>query len=186
MLRVVAYTAKSYEGATTLSLRGDGEDVVLVCPPHSDSVIEKQPELLEGFDLVVFNLHGWDHLPVWLDGNGQSALHATTLRKLNFFQSGIFAINCFLGDEHQPMFKALRNTGAEYLVAGAGVNYGGTISPVGADVLLKYFIKGLNVGKTPERALWKAKLLASLFAPKWNRMQRVALQDALKFKLWRL
>lgn len=185
MFRVVAYIAKSYEGATTLALRGDGEDIIHTCPPFGDNDIKKQHDLLEGYDLIVFNLHGLPHVPVWIGDLSVPALKSSTLRKLNFIGSGVFAINCYLGDEHQPMFKALKKTGAAWVVAGEGLNYGGLDRPVGADILLRWFVHFLRKGNFPEKALRKAKVKASLLAPKWNQIQRLALIDALKFKLWR-
>ena len=182
-MNVVAYCARSYEGAT---LGAVGEQAnLLVCPPIGGNFIIQHPESLEGFDVVVFNLHGWQHHPMWTGDMGMVALASSALEQMNLSGSGVFAINCWLGDEHMPMFKALKKSGVDWIIAGAGVNYAGVDSPVGADVVLKWFLRYYSKGMEVEKAFRKAKIAAALLAPKANRSQVIALSDALKFKLWR-
>lgn len=180
-MRIVAYCAQAYKPATNLALKGRAD--IICCPPISDETLRQKPELLEGYDFVVFNLHGHPFVPSWYGNYGQSALKSSTLQTLNLEGCGVFAINCHLGDPHQPMFKALKKSGVVYVVAGEGLNYGGTIKPVGADVLLRWFVY-FTQRTEPEHALVKAKRLTALCAPKYSRIQVEALKDSLKFQIW--
>lgn len=181
-MKIVAYAAQAYKSAMNLSLKGRAD--IICCPPASDESIQTNPGLLQGYDFVVFNLHGLSFVPGWYGGFGISALKSTTLQSLDLEGCEVFAINCHLGDPAQPMFRALRKSGVAYVVAGEGINYGGTIRPVGADVLLRWFVPFVQKVE-PEIALRRAKRMTVLLAPKYSKIQRIALKDALKFRLWR-
>lgn len=192
-MKIVAYVARRYEHVTRRVLGTCG--VILTCPPLHDADFE--PALLSGYDLVVFNLHGFPNSPAWLGGDrideGVPALKAATLAECDLGGAGVFAINCHLGDEDSPMRVALIEAGAGWIVSGAGVNYAGWRAPVGADVLLKWFVRvwawplrlGLSV-PAPERALAWAKRFAARSAPQETEEQRQALADALEFEVWRV
>jgi len=181
-VKIVAYAAQAYKPATNIALKGRAD--LILCPPINDESLQQNPDLLQGYDLVVFNLHGLPFVPSWYGNYGESALKASTLQTLNLEGCGVFAINCHLGDPAQPMFRALRKSGVAYVVAGAGINYGGLTTPVGADVLLRWFVYFVQKVE-PEIALRRAKRMTALFAPKYNIIQIRAISDALKFQLWR-
>jgi len=160
---------------------------ILTCPPLHDSMFV--PGLLAGYDLVVFNLHGLPDTPAWLGGDDVNdavpALKAQTLASCDLRGSGVFVVNCHLGDEDDPMRAALFVAGADWVVAGPGENFAGILIPVGADVLLKWFCRALKVLRKPDRALAWARRLAKRLAPKHTEQQRMALRDALGFQIWR-
>lgn len=181
-MNVVAYTAQRYERATRKAV-GRGA-LVYTCPPLRD-VSFQYDHRLNGFELVVLNLHGYPTIPALLGDNGVIALKAETLTKMDFSGFGVFALSCYLGDEPSIMMNALWRANAGWVVAGAGENYGGRWYPVGADVLLKYFRQSLEIGHSPGRALARAKARTKRRAPRWTKDQRLALSDALEFKLIR-
>jgi len=183
-LKIVAYVARRYEGVTRKVI-GRGA-TILTCPPLHDSVFV--PGLLAGYDLVVFNLHGLPDTPAWLGGDDVDdavpALKAETLASCDLRGSGVFVVNCHLGDEGDPMRAALFAAGAKWVVGGSGENFAGITIPVGADVLLKWFRWALKLWREPDRALAWAKRLARRLAPKHTEQQSMALRDALEFRVW--
>lgn len=184
-MKVIAYTARRYEVATKRAL--GREAVVITCPPLNDKHFNEglgNYDLFGNYDVAVFNLHGFPHLPVWLGDGGLIAFKGSTLSSQRRFAKGVFAINCNLGDTNHPMLECLWNAGAEWVVAGDGLNYGGTRVPVGADVLLRWFRRSLE-GRTPEQALARAKKFARWLAPQFTSDQRLALRDALNFEVIR-
>ena len=76
------------------------------------------------------------------------------------------------------MLKALLQAGASAVVGGSGVNYGGTHTMAGADVLGLYFRYGLQAGLTAQDALYVAKLRLRLQWP------TLATRDTLDFQLY--
>jgi len=184
-LRIAAYVARRYESVTRIVL-GRGA-TILTCPPLHDSVFV--PGLLADYDLVVFNLHGLPDTPAWLGGDEMNdavpALKAKTLASCDLRGSGVFVVNCHLGDEQDPMRAALVTAAADWIIGGAGENFAGILVPVGADVLLKWFCRALRVLRKPDKALAWAKRLAKRFAPEHTEQQRMALADALGFEIWR-
>ncbi|KKM85569.1 hypothetical protein LCGC14_1287760 [marine sediment metagenome] len=184
-MNVIAYTAKRYERATRRVV--GRRAVVITCPPYDDGYFVEgkiQYGLFGNYDLAVFNLHGFPNLPVWLGDDQLIAMKGSTLSSQRHFAKGVFAINCNLGDIGHPMLQCLWDAGAEWVVAGDGLNYGGTMWPVGTDILLRWFRRSLE-GKTPEQALVRAKKIARWVAPQFTADQRLALRDALKFEVHR-
>lgn len=184
-MRVVAYCARRYTKATE-KICGR-EAVLYTCPPLTDGAFRLGREheaALYGYDVLVLNLHGFPNLPVWLGDDGQVALKAETLAGMDLNKVGVCAVNCYLGDEPSVMRNAVWQSGAAWLLAGAGENYGGTVGMVGADVLIHHFLKALP-GRTPEGALVRAKRMARVFAPQFSADHRRALKDALEFTITR-
>ncbi len=184
-MNIIAYTAKRYERATRRAVGRRAE--VITCPPKNDGhFVEGKTSygLFGNYNLAVFNLHGFPELPVWLGDKGIIAMKGETLSSQRHFAKGVFAINCYLGDPDHPMLQCLWDAGAEWVVAGDGLNYGGTILPAGADVLLRWFRRSLE-GRTPEAALERAKRWTRWFAPRLTSNQRLALRDALNFEVHR-
>ncbi len=184
-MNIIAYTAKRYEKATRRVV--GRKAVVITCPPKTDdNFVEGKInyDLFGNYSLVVFNLHGYPNIPVWLGDDALIAMKGSTLSSQPRFAKGVFAINCNLGDVDHPMLQALWDAGAEWVVAGDGLNYGGTNIPAGADVVLRWFRRSLE-GRTPEDALVRAKKIARWLAPQFTSDQRLALRDALKFEVRR-
>ena len=184
-MKVIGYSARRYAGATRWAI--GGQATLLTCPPVTDgSFLEGTVgyRTFDGADVVVLNLHGTPKNTEWYGDEGVVALRAETLAALELDGVGVCAVNCYLGDEPSILHNALWRAGVAWLLAGAGENYGGRNRPVGADVLIKHFLRALE-GKGPEGALGRAKVMAQLTAPRWTPDQREALADALEFKLLR-
>lgn len=187
-MKIVAYAARRYAGATRKAL--GGQATLLTCPPTHDGNVDSKA--FAGQDLVVFNLHGLLGTSAWFGGDGEDdgipALKSETLKRFKLNGAGVFAINCYLGDDKAPMREALEKAGAAWVVAGEGANFGGLDVPAGADVLLKWFANALTINPklSPETALASSKLAVQLFAPRRTPQERMVLADTLKFKVWRL
>ena len=142
-----------------------------------------------GHDLVVFNLHGDLEKTYW-EGEGPGpwsrtiALTAASLNKMDLRHAGVFAINCDLSDE-SPMKEALIEAQPSFIISGAGENYGGVNFPMGADILLFFFIRSWQGKNTPEQAFKQAKRLTKIFSPRFTKQQRLAVEDTLSFTLCR-
>jgi len=179
-MKIIAYAAKRYARATQRAV-GRGTQV-LTSPPLSDGSLDYA--VFAGYDVVVFNLHGYWNIPSWAGDDGIIALKASTLATGTPISGGVFAINCWLGDG-SPMLEALWRSGANWVVSGAELNYGGINTPVGADVLLRHFLRSLRKGLSPEDALQRAKRWTRWLAPRFTSDQRLALRDALEFEVRR-
>jgi hypothetical protein len=180
-MRILAYTAARYANVTQEAI--GGQVTLWTCPPLTDSRID--PDALRGYDLIVFNLHGEPDTPAWWGDQYTPALTANTIAKMNLYRAGIFALNCYLGDDDHPMREALYHAGAAYLIAGSGKNYGGHTVLQGADRLLHWYVRFLRKGMTPEASFVLAKK-AMFWTPQvFSRKKRQALEDAREFQFWR-
>lgn len=186
MLRVVVYTAKRYERAMRAVVAGGlvGAPAVLTSPPVIDDNIVGDPTLLEDGGVLVLNLHGRPLYETWFGDGDLPAIHATTLASLDLRGVGVFAINCYAGDDG-AMRRALWAARPDYVVSGRGINWGGAASPIGADLLLRWFLRGVARGMMAEAAIERAKRLTYLLHPRLTVMQREALRDTLEFTLMR-
>ena len=180
-MNVLAYVAASYRTATVAALRGAGE--VITCPPFCEEMLPV--EKFKHLDLLVLNLHGLPDHGHWYGDNLLVAMTAERVRSLSLYDVGVFGYNCFLGDPQHPMRAALKQAGAEWVVAGAGENFAGIKNMQGADVLLRWFLPKVMDGWPPEEALWFAKLMV-LLTPRITKAARQALADAREFEIfWR-
>lgn len=180
-MRILAYTAARYANVTREAI--GGQVTMLTCPPLTDSQIK--PDRFLGWNLIVFNLHGEPDTPAWWGDHYTPALTANTIKKMNLYGAGIFALNCYLGDEGHPMRDALYHAGAAWLVAGDGKNWAGRDDLQGADRLLRWFVRFWQNGMTPEKSLEWAKRIMFLTPQVFSGKTRKALEDAEEFKLWR-
>src|SRR3972149_638282 len=79
---IVGFSTQRYAGVTRKIIgRGAGREM-LVCPPVTNRDFEQQ-NLLTGYDVAVFNLHGYPAVPGWFGDGGELALHAETLGELD-------------------------------------------------------------------------------------------------------
>ena len=143
-------------------------------PPISSGTF--RPGWLEYRDLIMLKLHGEQGTSFWW-GDDTAALSMAELQDVDLGGAIVFAENCWLPES--PMLKALLEAGASAVVGGSGVNYGGTHTMAGADVLGLYFRRALQIGiKDPQNALAYAKLRLRL---KWRTL---ATRDTLDFQLY--
>lgn len=176
---VFAYCAAEFEEST----RKASGVAPLTCPPVACDTFN--PALLERRWLLYFDLHGLPERSVWYGDDGLPALTAEMIRMTDLRGTVIFAVNCYLADEGSPMLDALLDAGALYVIGGAGPNYGGATSAIGASYLGKRF-RELMRFNNPLRALRLAKAL--LVVRKWRddvlcRRELVqAAYDALAFR----
>ena len=145
-----------------------------LCPPITQESF--RGGWLEYRDLIVFKLHGRHGEPYWMGDRGEIALLARNLEDVHLDGAVVFAENCWLPES--PMLEALLDAGASAVVGGSGVNYGGTATMAGADLLGLYFRWALEHGGRPEGALLFAKLRLRL---KWPSL---AVRDTLAFQLY--
>lgn len=143
---------------------------------------QKCKNVLSGFDVVVFDFHGFPQASIWCGDSGLIALKAETLSNLQLNNAGVFALSCYAGDTEQPMAKALECANAKYLIAGAGRNYAGTTQLAGVNWLLRWYMTFAKT-RRPESALMWAKRLTQICAPRWTEVERMALKDSLQFTL---
>ena len=170
-MRVFAYCLASAAG----SVRRAAGIEPATCPPISYR--DFRPGWLDYRDLIIFKLHGERDSPLWLGDDQVVALDLKILGESRLGGAVVFAENCWLPES--PMLKALLDAGASAVVGGSGVNYGGTRTMAGADLLGLYFRWALERGTRPEVALRYAKLRLRL---KWPSL---AVRDTLGFQIFR-
>ncbi len=122
------------------------------------------PQLLEGYDLLFFKLHGLARQPYWYGDGFISACSADQLRTAELSGALVFAANCFGGAE-SPMVKALLEAGAAAVITGEGLNYAGTNRLDGADVIGLAWRWLMKAGFTAEAALKLGKTAAKVRRP---------------------
>ncbi len=163
-MKVVAYCAQTWEVATTKVLDVVvGEKKLYTSPPLDYANINMKE--MEDCSIIVFNLHGMPRVPTW-SGEGPNGM---TLAIRDYMFDGldlskviVIAENCFGEDpntpeEDSPMTTAIMKAEAKAIVGGAGLNYGGSYTPMGSDIIAKHTIKGLQRGWTVSRSLMVAK-----------------------------
>ena len=98
---------------------------------------------LEGYDVLVFKLHGLPGQPYWYGDDWQTALTAETVRAANLDGAMVFAANCHAitpRGKAGEMVQALLDAGARAVVAGAGQNLASNWRMVGADLLGRWWV----------------------------------------------
>lgn len=179
-MKVFAYLARSLAGPWRW-LEGWRGATVMTCPPRDWR--EVGPEHLEGYDVLVFKLHGLPGQRFWYGDDWQTALSEGTVREADLGGAVAFVANCHgLRVDGGPgvMVEALLAAGVRAVVAGAGDNYAapaGSRKRWGADLLGRWFLWGLRVGLGAERALGVAK--GRLRVKRMGKAER----DALGFRV---
>ena len=112
---------------------------------------------VEPWELIYFDLHGRPGDDRWYGDDGIVALTAAQIRSVDLGGAVVFAMNCFLGDEESPMLDALLDAGARYVIGAPGLNYGGTVTQVGASLLGRALRLLMAGGAHPLHALTFAK-----------------------------
>ena len=151
-MKVFSYCAQSLADSMQ-QIAGDGAP--LTCPPLDASSFEAG--WLEGYDLLLFDLHGAPQDAHWYGDMNLPALSAETLLKARLNGTVVFALNCFLAEEGSPMLDALLTAGASFVVAGDGPNYAGVETVFGAGSLARWFRRFLGQGISAPRSLWLAR-----------------------------
>lgn len=195
-MRVLAYLARSLARPWEW-LEGWPGVTVWMCPPRTMDAVGARE--LEGYDVLVFKLHGLPGQGFWYGDGLVTALSAETVRAADLSGVVAFVGNCFglresiTDGEIQDgeasllaqgvMVEALLEAGCVAVVAGAGKNYAGKGKrAVGADLLGKWFLWGLRAGFGPERALGVAK--RRVWVGKGRKgMAGKAARDALGFRM---
>lgn len=175
-MRTFAYCCASYQRPVEKA----AGVVPMTCPPQASKNFWI-PGLLEGQDLLYFDLHGGPGDAQWYGDLGLIALRAEQIRDTDLTGTVIFAANCYLGDTDSPMLDALLAAGASWVVGGEGPNYatkGGLLA--GAHLLGLWFRRLLAQGLDVPAALRMAK--ARTLASRWVWTQ--ASKDARGFKAY--
>lgn len=156
----------------------------LTSPPASAGDFDTG--LLEGRDLLYFDLHGQPGASWWIGDRGLIALTAGQFGEVNLGHAVVFAVSCYLADQDSPMLTALLDAGARYVIGGPGENWGGGKTLMGAALLGLQFRRLLERDYDP--------LIALAVAKRWLQLGIVANQvmgkgrkaaagkDALRFK----
>ena len=168
-MRILAYCCKSFERTT---VRATGVEP-WTCPPLTFDQID--PRDMAGYDVLYLDLHGNEGDEMWKGDDGEIALIAEQIAQIDLSKTVVFALNCWLGNEHSPMLRALLQAGAKCVVGGDGKNWSSPQNgPMmyGAALLGWWFISLLKVGNDPTKALQLAKRVtkASLEAAKATRV----------------
>lgn len=179
-MRTFAYCAKRFENTTR---RGAGV-WPFTCPPVTAETFI--PSMLEGYDLLYFDLHGIPDSPTWYGDDHHAALSAWDVRQAHLDGVVVFAVNCYLADQNSPMMDALLDAGASFVIGGEGQNYGGAKRMLGAASLGHAFRLGLQAGLRTPAALSAAKRWLWLLWAKHRMLgesqREMAIMDALSFK----
>lgn len=133
-------------------------------------------------DVLYFRLHGTQsNTDVWFgdDGNGNKpiALRLETIAELKLDNTIVIIANCY-GSE-SPFVQAFYDAGARAVIAAPGENYAAGGSVLGGDMIAKWVIRWLKLGKSPEVALRRAKAFVR-FSPRTPREVR---KDTLEFEI---
>lgn len=154
-MKVLAYCAQSFAPA----MRKIAGCEPLTCPPLQAADFD--PHVLEGHDLILFDLHGEPGDTQWYGDAQLPALTTEQIRSVNLSGTIIFGLNCYLADDNSPMLDALLDAGAAYVIAGDGKNYAGRTTVYGCGELALWFKRYLKSEKVPV-ALWRAKQAAAV------------------------
>lgn len=148
-MRTLAYCCASWKR----SVRRAAAVVPMLCPPVTSHTI--RPELLEGYDLIYFKLHGVEGGSAWYGDESAIAITAEQIRQSNLRRAVVFAACCHV--DSGPMLRALLQAGARAVIAGAGDNYGRPETVDGADLLGKTIRILLQIGTDPQVAFRAAR-----------------------------
>ena len=181
-MSVRAVSAARYAGPT----RKIAGRKPLLSPPLNDKSFN--PNMIEGYDLLVFNLHGNENDTVWYGEDKEPNSIGIRTRVPVITQDHIlaadlsgtvvFAVNCYLGDEMSPMKAALWASGVKAILSGDQLNYGGVYKPAGADHLGIAFRWALGMRLTPRLAAVLARLYVRLMVSKG-----IVKKDTMAFRL---
>ena len=166
---VFAYCCASFEQ----SARQAAGVAPLLSPPTS--AVSFDVALLEGRDLLYFDLHGAPGEGCWRGDGGLVALTAGQVAQADLGGALVFAASCYLGDENSPMLDALLDAGAKYVVGGDGQNWGPGRGPLyGAPLLAQWWRRWLMLGMAP---LWSLAMAKRAVA-----FRGTAAEDTLEFR----
>ena len=158
----------------------------LTSPPLAEATFD--PSALEGADLLYLDLHGAPGVGEWYGDGHVVAMTAAQVAQARLAGAVVFATNCYLADAHSPMLDALLDAGARYVVSGAGENYGGAHTLLGASDLGYHFRRMLETGLAPLVALAAAKEILRLewlgAALTLDTDAQQAITDTLAFKAY--
>lgn len=146
-------------------------------PPYTPETI--WPELLAGYDLLYFRLHGMPAFPGWWFGEDRGGAHlaltASKVPDLHLAGATVVIGSCY-GDESE-FVKAFKAAGAAAVIAGGGTNYAWAKRVAGTDKLVQGIIRHMERGDDAKAALARAK--RSMVATAWRRADR----DAMRFRI---
>lgn len=185
-MRVWAYCCQSFEKTTR---RAAGVKP-LTCPPVCAGEFEPQwlagGENGEPWELIYLDLHGKPGDRAWYGDDWAIALTERQVCSVDLGGAVVFAVNCYLADDDSPMMDALLDAGARYVIGGAGLNYGGVHTQIGASRLGQRFRQFWEMGADPLRALYLAKLAVRAQGKLGNAIGRTRIEEAdadtLKFR----
>jgi len=149
-----------------------GVDTPHTSPPLTLETFD--PKALTSHAFVYFKLHGLAGQPFWYGDGGITAVSAEQLAACDLRGAHVFAACCFTLDS--PMIEALRQTGAAWIVAGAGFNYAGVDVLAGIDVIGQQWQRLIAGGTEPGKAFRMAQVAALLRRP-------TLVQDIYSFKV---
>jgi hypothetical protein len=156
-MRIWAYCCQEFEKSTR---RAAGVKP-LTCPPMCAEDFDPrwlgELESDKPWDLIYLDLHGRPGDTAWYGDDGIVAMTEEQVRSVDLGGAVVFAVNCYLADDESPMMDALLDAGAQYVIGGDGLNYGGTRSMVGASKLGQRFRQFYELLGDPLRALSLAK-----------------------------
>lgn len=179
-MRVFAYCMASM---ADLTRRAAGVEP-LTCPPYNTEQLFR-PSLMEGNDLIYFDLHGEPGGSRWLGDGGVVAITAAQIRECDLRQTVVFAVNCYLADQVSPMLDALLSAGAQYVIAAPGENYTLGHTVTGAAELGLWFRRWLyRVEPLKALALAKHSLRVSKTVARLARRRQAehVARDTLEFR----
>ena len=170
-MRTLAYSAASFRRSTAAAAGVEP----LLSPPLSTQTLD--PQLLEGYDLLYFKLHGIPGDPHGYGDDNIMAIHVDQLRAAHLNAAAVFAANCHV--PQGPMLDALLDAGASCVVAGHGSNWANPNYVTGADLLGLWFRRWLSIGLRPKLSFHLAKARLYLTLHKTD-----AILDAIHFELF--
>ena len=185
-MRIFAYCAKGFED----NVRWASTVNPVTCPPVTAETFDLS--LLEGNDLISFNLHGREDIPSWFGGGtyqGDVAITADQIKSVDFGQSVIFVAGCnlFYNGQQSPMLDALIAANAGWIIGGGESNFttiGG--AKLGADLLGFGLVRFMRLGIGIDKAFHFAKQIVRI-QPKPNAMPKesydMVRDDTLAFQL---
>jgi hypothetical protein len=176
-VNVWAYCCQEFKKSTR---RAAGVEP-LTCPPVCASDFE--PRWLAGgddgpWDLIYLDLHGQPGDTAWYGDQHIVALTEKQVRSVDLGGAVVFAVNCYLADDESPMMDALLDAGARYVIGGAGLNYGGTASMIGASKLGQRFRQFFVLLGDPLKALSLAKRAVGIQGRLSSAIGRAGIEDA--------
>lgn len=131
------------------------------------------------YDLVMLYLHPRGDGLAWVDDEQRVVFTALDVERLPLEGSVVFVGACY-GTENTALIEALWVAGARAVIAGPGVNLGGSGGRLsGADVLAQMLRKQLEIG-VPLGAAWTLARLATQVAA---RRGMPGAEDALEYRL---